>query len=139
MRPKKQINPIQQKLGHSAAMRCGSHLAMKNPAGAKPPRPSPRTTPWAAARRCGGTMLNSCSAHVPPSPSGHEGPDGFDQPERPSTLKKPISRTQPTCSGEGQDIPRAVFFQRIKDKHRRYSEKSKNGKRIHWFGAPQSE
>jgi hypothetical protein len=44
---------------------------------------------------CGG----SCQ---PPTVDGDDRPDGFQQPERPSALKKPVRRAKHTRTGECQ-------------------------------------
>jgi hypothetical protein len=79
------------------------------------------------------TIPCSCFSYEVPSSSGYKRPDGFDQPKRPSTLKKPVNRTQRTGSSKGQDVPGVAFFQHVTNKHRRHSEKAKSGKTIHEF------
>lgn len=71
------------------------------------------------------------NAHPPPAPERHRRPYGFHNSEGPRALQKAIDRAQRAGDGESEDEPRAAFFQRVENQHRRDGEKSKRGKRFH--------
>jgi len=70
------------------------------------------------------------SSRKPPSPGSHDGPDCFNKPKRPGTLKESVNRAQRAGAGKGEDEPGATLFQRVADKHCGYGEKAKNSKAI---------
>jgi hypothetical protein len=78
-----------------------------------------------------GSGRDPCSETVAPSAQSHDRPDGFHDPERPSALQEPISRTERTGHGKSEDEPRAALLKRVADQHGGHGEKSKRGKRIH--------
>lgn len=67
----------------------------------------------------------------PPAAERHHGPHSFHRSERPCALQKAINRAQCAGESEGKDEPRAAFFQRVENQHRRNGEQSKSGKKAH--------
>jgi hypothetical protein len=53
----------------------------------------------------------------PKAAEGDEGPDGFDETERPGALKKPINRTEYAGHSEPKDEPPAAALKRVTHQH----------------------
>ena len=75
--------------------------------------------------------MGLCFSCLPPSPNSHDGPYGFDNPERPGALEKSIDRSQNTAAAECKNEPGAAFFERVTDKHCSNCEKAEDSKTVH--------
>src|SRR5450755_1254996 len=81
-----------------------------------PPWPrEPEHTPRTSRRK--GRPLAGSLGEPPSSSKRDEGPDGLDQPERPSSLKEAIDRSQRARPCEPKHEPRASFLKRVADQH----------------------
>jgi hypothetical protein len=60
----------------------------------------------------------------PPAAGGDDGPDGFDQAERPSALEKSVDGAEHAGGGETKHVPAATGFKRVADDHGRDGEES---------------
>jgi hypothetical protein len=66
-----------------------------------------------------------------PAIQSDQRPDGFDDAEWPRSLEESVDGTENACARESQDEPVAAFFERVKNHHRRYSNKSESGENGH--------
>src|SRR5262249_43337436 len=65
--------------------------------------------------KSGSTLGARSSTSLPPLPQRDQGPNSLHQPERPSPLKKSISRSHQTGTRKSKSKPRIAIFQRVKD------------------------
>src|ERR1035441_7250599 len=60
-----------------------------------------------------------------PAPQRDDGPDGFDQAERPGALQESVDRTERAGDGKSEDEPMAAVLQRVAHEHRGDGEQTK--------------
>lgn len=68
---------------------------------------------------------------MPPFSQRDDGPNRFDEPERPCSLQESIHGREDTGGCERQNEPRAALLKRIENQHCSYREKSEKGQCIH--------
>src|SRR6266540_2614144 len=88
-------------------------------------------TAMAAASR---TASMSSRESRSPSSQRDDRPDGFNDSKRPGTLRETVQGSERARGGEQQHKPRAAMFERVRNKHQRYSEQSEQRKRCHDHG-----
>src|SRR5271165_1238769 len=79
------------------------------------------------------TRLLGCASFLPPPPGRDYRPNGFDQPERPCSLQKPIRGPEQARRGKRKNEPGAALFQSVRHEHCRNRKQSEQGKWIHGF------
>src|SRR5680860_365195 len=81
------------------------------------------------------TAVSTRKSPVPPAPSRHAGPDGFQHAKGPGALQEAIGGAEQAGEGKGQNVPRAPVLQRVGDEPGGTREETENREQVHGPGA----